>query len=250
MKIIQTVAQEREGIGLADLAKSVELHSSTTFHLAKTLTILGLLRQDQETKRYRVGPQLFGLAAGAFDEIELLNVAHAFMASLASATGESSHLAVSAGDSVVIIGKVDGAGSIRMTERVGTARPAHATAIGKVILSGMPEAKLEALLARTPLERVTDKTIVERDALLRQIEAARKDGIAFDDGEYDPEVRCLAAPVFDFRQRLVAAIGITAPVWRLGLQRVGEASEIVREAARELSTQLGHNPPAAEARSR
>ncbi|HSV22023.1 MAG TPA: helix-turn-helix domain-containing protein, partial [Xanthobacteraceae bacterium] len=73
--ILEEVARHREGIGLADLSKLVGLHNSTTFHLAKTLVSLGYMRQEQDSKRYRVGRPLFVLAANALDEIEMVKLA-------------------------------------------------------------------------------------------------------------------------------------------------------------------------------
>jgi len=73
--ILEAVARHREGIGLAELAKLVGLHNSTTFHLAKTMVSLGYIRQERDSKRYRIGRPLFALAASALDEIEMVNVA-------------------------------------------------------------------------------------------------------------------------------------------------------------------------------
>src|SRR5262249_7550787 len=73
--ILEEVARHREGIGLAELSKLVGLHNSTTFHLAKTLVSLGYIRQERDSKRYRVGRPLFALAASALDEIEMVNPA-------------------------------------------------------------------------------------------------------------------------------------------------------------------------------
>ena len=238
--ILQSVARARQGIGLAELSKEVGLHTSTTFHLAKTLVTLGVMRQEPESKRYRIGPRLFGLASGALDELELLDIATPFLTSLAEETGENSHIAVSAGKEVVIIGKCDGTASIRMAERIGAARPSHATAIGKILLSSLPPSQLDKLLNSMEMNAVTPKTITDAEKLKIAIQEAATNGIAFDDGEFDADVRCLAAPVFDFRNRMVAAIGISAPVWRIGLNKIGEVSTLVRDAARDLSQQLGH----------
>lgn len=240
MAILQAVARARQGIGLAELSKEVGLHSSTTFHLAKTLVTLGLMRQEPESKRYRVGSRLFSLASGALDELELLNAATPFLTALADETGENSHIAVRAGKEVVIIGKCDGTASIRLAERIGSARPPHATAIGKILLSALSDPQLDAFLNSISLTAITPKTIVDRDLLRAAIREAGRNAIAFDDGEFDPDVRCLAAPVFDFRNRMIAAIGISAPVWRLGLNRIGGISALVQRAGRELSAQLGH----------
>lgn len=238
--ILQAVAKAREGIGSADIAKEVGLHSSTTFHLTKTLHTLGLLRQDVLTKKYRIGPRIFSLAFGALDEQELLRVAAPFLKDLTQKTGESSHIAVQMGDEVVIIDRHESAASIRMAERVGSARPAHATAIGKVVLAGATPGDLDAYLQKAPFDAITPKTITEAESLEREIAQVRENGIAFDDGEFDPEARCLAAPVWDFRGRLIAAIGITAPVWRLGLQHVGEVSTTLKSVAAAMSADLGH----------
>jgi IclR family KDG regulon transcriptional repressor len=127
--ILEEVARHREGIGLADLSKLVGLHTSTTFHLAKTMVSLGYIRQEKESKRYRVGRPLFALAASALDEIEMVNVATPVLEELSRETGESGHFAVRMGDAVVVIARTSGPGAFQLTDRVGVVRPAHCTAL-------------------------------------------------------------------------------------------------------------------------
>jgi DNA-binding IclR family transcriptional regulator len=248
--ILQAVVHARQGIGLADLCKEVGLHTSTTFHLAKTLVTLGVIRQEPDSKKYRVGTRLFSLAAGALDERELLNIAMPVLTELAAETGESSHLAVRAGKDIFLIGHCDGAASIRLAERIGTARPPHATAIGKVLLSGLDPKQLDKFVSSLTLNPITPKTIVDPEVLKAEIENVRRNGIAFDDGEISPDLRCLAAPVFDFRGQMTAAIGISAPMWRMGLNRVGSASGTVINAANSLSALLGYSQPVQDVQSK
>ena len=133
--ILEEVARHREGIGLAELSKLVGLHNSTTFHLAKTMVSLGYIRQERDSKRYRVGRPLFALAASALDEIEMVNVATPMLEELSRETGESGHFAVRMGDAVVVIARTSGPGAFQLTDRVGVVRPAHCTALGKIILA-------------------------------------------------------------------------------------------------------------------
>jgi hypothetical protein len=135
--ILEEVARHREGIGLADLSKLVGLHNSTTFHLAKTMVSLGYIRQEKDSKRYRVGRPLFALAASALDEIEMVNVATPVLEDLSRETGESSHFAVRMGDAVVVIARTSGPGAFQLADRVGVIRPANCTALGKVILASL-----------------------------------------------------------------------------------------------------------------
>ena len=135
--ILEEVARHREGIGLADLSKLVGLHNSTAFHLAKTMVSLGYMRQERDSKRYRVGRPLFALAASALDEIEMVNLATPVLEDLSRETGESGHFAVRMGDSVVVIARTSGPGAFQLTDRVGVVRPAHCTALGKIILASL-----------------------------------------------------------------------------------------------------------------
>ncbi|MEI9804319.1 MAG: IclR family transcriptional regulator [Pseudolabrys sp.] len=196
--ILEEVARNREGIGLADLSKRVGLHNSTTFHLVKTMVSLGYIRQISETKRYRVGRPLFALAASALDEMEMVSVATPVLENLAIDSGESSHFATRMGDVVVVIARTSGPGAFQLTDRVGVVRPAYCTALGKVILASMNAVQLDRYLERVELKPQAAKTITDVARLRREIEEVRRSGVAFDDGEFDNELRCAAMPVRDF----------------------------------------------------
>jgi len=240
--IAEEIARNREGISLAELSKRVGLHNSTTFHLVKTMVQLGYVSQLADSRKYRIGRRMFTLAAGALDEIELVNVATPVLEKLTGATGEYSHFAIRSGEQIVVVAKIAGTGIFQMVDRTGAVRPAHATALGKVLLAALSPAQLERYLETCELHPFTAKTIVEREVLLREIEEVRRKGLAFDDGEFDAEARCVAVPVRDFTGRVAGAIGMSGPMWRLSLQALQEKSKCVREAAAALSAELGFQP--------
>jgi DNA-binding IclR family transcriptional regulator len=237
--ILEEVARHREGIGLADLSKLVDLHNSTTFHLAKTMVSLGYLRQEKDSKRYRVGRPLFALAASALDEIEMVNVATPVLEELSRETGESGHFAVRMGDAVVVIARTSGPGAFQLTDRVGVVRPAHCTALGKIILASLRPDQLKRFLERADLKPSTSKSITDVPVLLREIAEIKRSGIAFDDGEFNPEVRCVAVPVTDFTGQIIGALGISGPIWRLSNQALHNSAQIVQAAANRLSAEFG-----------
>jgi IclR family KDG regulon transcriptional repressor len=239
--ILEQVAQHREGIGLAELSKLVGLHNSTTFHLAKTMVSLGYLRQEKDSKRYRIGRPLFALAASALDEIEMVNVATPIMEELSRETGESSHFAVRMGDAVIVIARTSGPGAFQLTDRVGVVRPAHCTALGKIILASLRPDQLKRFLERVELKPSTKKSITEPAVLLREIAEIRRNAIAVDDGEFNPEVRCVAVPVYNFTGDVVGALGISGPVWRMSDQVLQSRAKAVKAAAGRLSAEFGAN---------
>jgi DNA-binding IclR family transcriptional regulator len=237
--ILEEVARHREGISLADLSKRVGLHNSTTFHLAKTMVSLGYLRQEKDSKRYRVGRPLFALAAGALDEIEMVNVATPLLEQLSRDSGESGHFAVRMGDAVVVIARTSGPGAFQLTDRVGVVRPAHCTALGKIILASLRPDQLKRLIERVELKPSTEKSITSVPALLREIAEIKRTGVAFDDGEFNPEVRCIAVPVMNFTGQVIGALGISGPIWRLSNQTLQGHAKVVRAAANRLSVEFG-----------
>jgi IclR family transcriptional regulator, KDG regulon repressor len=237
--ILEEVARHRDGIGLAELSKQVGLHNSTTFHLARTMVSLGYIRQERDTKRYRVGRPLFALAASALDEIEMVNLATPIMEDLSRETGESSHFAVRMGDAVVVIARTSGPGAFQLTDRVGVVRPAHCTALGKIILAALRPDQLKRFLERVELKPSTKKSITEPAVLLREIAEVRRSAIAFDDGEFNAEVRCVAVPVYNFTGDVIGALGISGPVWRMTDQVLQSRAKIVQAAASRLSNEFG-----------
>jgi IclR family transcriptional regulator, KDG regulon repressor len=237
--ILEEVARNRDGIALADLSKRVGLHNSTTFHLVKTMVSLGYIRQIKESKRYRIGRPLFALAASALDEMEMVSMATPVLDDLSRETGESSHFASRMSDAVVVMVRTPGPGAFQLTDRVGVVRPAYCTALGKVILAALRPDQLDRYLDRIELKALTSKTITSPQRLRRELQDVRRAGIAFDDGEFNNEVRCAAMPVYDFSGQVVGAIGISGPVWRLSIQALQNKARDLSEAAKQLSEAFG-----------
>jgi DNA-binding IclR family transcriptional regulator len=237
--LLEAVTDAPDGIGLADLSTRVGLHTSTAFHLVKTLVSLGFLTQEPGSKRYRIGSRLFALAAGARNDTTLLTLGIPVLERLSERTGEASHLAVRSRQDIIIIARIAAQGMLQMSERAGLIRPAHATAIGKILLAALPQEEREQVLQGLAMPRLTERTITDPDDFRAELMQAAKTGMARDDREFDPEISCLAMPVRDFSGRVVAAIGISGPVWRMTPEAVEVNSGVLAEAAAAFSGTLG-----------
>lgn len=238
--ILDVVAASRaEGVALADLSERTGLHTSTAFHLLKTLEGLGYVERVADSKRYRIGGRIFVLAAGAMDEATLLSLGTPVLERLSHDTGEAAHLAVRSGADIVLVARTAATGMLQMSERAGVVRPAHATAIGKLLLSQLPEEQLALILDRIELRPFTSRTLTDRNALVAELREVRETGVAHDRRELDDDVVCFAVPVRDFAGRCVAAMGISGPVWRMEEAELGPKLERLRAAAADLSEKLG-----------
>ena len=175
----------------------------------------------------------------------MVNLATPILEELSRETGESAHFSVRMGDAVVVIARRDGPGAFQLTDRVGVVRPAHCTALGKVILASLSDDQLDRFLKRSELKPSTEKSITKVPVLRREIELVRRTGIAFDEGEFNLEVRCVAVPVRNFTGQIIGALGISAPVWRLTLQMLQARAKVVQAAADRLSREFGAGMDAA-----
>jgi DNA-binding IclR family transcriptional regulator len=124
---------------------------------------------------------------------------------------------------------------------VGAQRPAYCTAIGKALLAELPGKDTEAYLARTKLVPFTDSTITSQERLLADLKEARRAGAAYDDHEFNGELRCIAAPVRNYTGKAIAALGLSGPLWRVSLQQLPDLTRKVIAAASGLSAELGYS---------
>jgi IclR family acetate operon transcriptional repressor len=124
---------------------------------------------------------------------------------------------------------------LTVATRIGGRNPAHASAMGKALLAGLPEKELRRLLGRGPLPALTEHTISEVPALLEELERIRRQGFALDDEETFPGIRCVAAPIRNARGATLAAISVTVPRSRLDSRRRQDLRELVVAAARSVS---------------
>lgn len=237
--VLEAVARQRDGITLSELSRLLELHTSTLYHLTRTLVALGYLRTGPDDKRYRVGRGIYQLASACLDEAELCAIVEPHLDRLANATGEATHFAIWERRKALILTRREGPNALQITERAGTLRPVYCTAIGKALLSGLSDEVYEEYVAEIDFEPVAPSTLRDAAALRPQIERVRRDGVAYDDCEFNPEVRCMAAPVRDFRGRVLGAIGFSGPVWRLSLTGMNDFVAVTRSIAAEVSSELG-----------
>jgi DNA-binding IclR family transcriptional regulator len=209
------------------------------FHLLKTMMGLRYIRQAEDSKRYMISSALFCLAAAARSEVQALAIANPLIRELALLSGNTALFGMRSGDEMIIVSKAEGNGVFQMSDRVGGVRPAHCTGMGKVMLASLSAARLEQYLSACELVAYTPNTITDRGRLLEELAEIRRSGIAFDDAEFHPELRCVAGAVRDFTGEVVGALAMSGPAWRLSLQALQKRTVLLRETTERLSAALG-----------
>jgi IclR family transcriptional regulator, KDG regulon repressor len=226
------------GVRLTELAQQCGLEKSTTHRLLSTLVAEGLVEQDPDTERYRLGITLLELGMAVYMRLDIREEAQPVLRSLSERAHETIHLGVARGGHVVYLDKVESLHAFQMRSRVGERMPLYSTGIGKAILAFLSEAELAAVIA-AGLERRAENTITDPVELRAEMQRIRARGYSTDLEENEEGVRCVAAPIFDHRMSIAGAISIAGPAFRFPDVRMSELADHVVAAAQEVSQRLG-----------
>ncbi|GAA3724406.1 DNA-binding IclR family transcriptional regulator [Spinactinospora alkalitolerans] len=232
------------GATLTELADAVGINKSSVLRLTAPLVEARLLDRDSGAGRFRLGPAALSLWQAYLDQMDLRSVASDHLRGLMRRTGHTCHLVLPDGHDVVYADKVENTTIVRMASRIGARMPAYRTAVGKAILAFSPPDLVADVLA-DGLPSVTEHTITDPAVFHEELRRVRVRGYAIDDRENEPEVRCVAAPVFDHGRDPIAAISVSSLVSRLPVARVREMGPQVAEVAARISAELGA-PPSGE----
>jgi DNA-binding IclR family transcriptional regulator len=239
------VFRDEDEIGVAELARRLDLPKNNVFRLLATLVEYGFIEQCRVTQRYRLGLECHALGQGFTRARPLLERARPVLDRLLAETGETVHLAVRDGFEVVHLEARAPAREIAIGVRTGRRAPMHCTALGKVLLGCSPERVWrefdELVVRRGKLPQRTERSIDNPIKFFEHLRAVAGLGYAVDIGELEEGLGCAAAPVHAGDGELVAALSVSAPLFRIGEDGlVGDLRCKVVRAAEDLSASLGY----------
>lgn len=239
--LLLALGESQGEAGVTELARRLGLHKSTASRLLATLEKRGLVEQDEESGKYRLGLIVIRLAERAEQTLDLRALAMPELDRLARATRETTGLGVLHGDQMITVAQADGPNLVAMGDWTGRGAPLHSVAAGKVLLAFLPEREIMRLVRRG-LDRCTERTITQLEPLLEELARVRRRGFATAFGEFDPGLNAVAAPVHDARGQVIAALDVWGPAFRVTSRRVPELVQAAREAAAAVSVRLGGTP--------
>jgi DNA-binding IclR family transcriptional regulator len=239
IRVLKTFSEEEEEIGISNLAKRLGLAKSTVHRLASTLTAEGLLEQNPENGRYRLGLALFALGTLVRRRMNISDQALPHLHVLREKTGETVHLATLDQSNIMYLFNLESNQAIRMRSYIGARKPAFCTSEGRALLAFqspdvVSRVVKEGLVARTP------HTSTDPADLLKKLESVRRDGYALDDEESEVGMRGIAAPVRDLHGAVIAAVGVAGPAQRMSKKAIRSLVPPLLAAAESISTRLGY----------
>lgn len=237
INVVELLA-DHESLSVSEVAAHMGINRSAAHRFLATLRELGWAEKDDDGK-YRLTFRVLEQAMKMADRFEIRRVARPFMQRLAGLTNETVNLGYWDGQGIVHLDKIDSQNILRMDSRIGSHAPAYCTALGKSILAFLPEDALTDYLANTEYEPIGPNTITSPTALKTELEKIRNKGVAVDDEEMAPGLRCVAAPVFDYTDHPRYALSVSGPAMRMKRSLISTIEVELKAACAELSALLG-----------
>jgi DNA-binding IclR family transcriptional regulator len=210
LRILSTLSRENSKLTLSEVAASLGTTRSSAYRLLYTLEHLGFVEYDARSKNYALGPQVLTLGYGYLASRDIIDVAMPHLIRLRDRTGWSAHLGELHGRDVVYIARVATRRTIASIVHVGTRLPAHATTMGRILLSSLSDQEIRELYHQDQGRSFNLSPYSDLAALLNQIAIDRAEGVVVQSSGYEPGVASIAAPVRDVSGRMVAAINVSA----------------------------------------
>jgi IclR family transcriptional regulator, KDG regulon repressor len=234
LDILEKIKTTEAGYTLADLARKVGLPKATVYRILCTLEGRGYLDRGAGGS-YRLAKKLFDLQRTVPLEQMLHRVAQPVMERLVASCKETVNLGILDAGEVVVINTVESPQAVRMSSKIGNRRHLHSTAIGKVLLAGLPDKEVQRLLRLKGTPKLTEETLTSKAAVLAEIMKVRQQGWALDNQENEIEGRCIGAAITSPEGQVLAALSISGPEFRMDLARARALVPGLQAACAEIS---------------
>lgn len=239
--ILNAFSENQQVLTLSDIGRRINLPKSTTHRLLSTLEAQGILIRDSEGRGYRLGYQLIHWGMLAQNSLDLRNLALPFLEQLRDETQETAVLSVLdyTHMAAIWLEQIESPQPVRWVKRVGQRVYLHAGASAKVLWAFLPEDEIEEILSRIEMVPIQSNTITDKEQLRQDLREIRRRGYSVSIEETDQGAMGVAAPVYDHRGRVVAGIGIIAPISRVSRPMIPDVAKKVLRACFQLSRLLG-----------
>lgn len=246
LNILALFSRDQSSLSAPEIAQKLSLPRATVFRLLHTLQAMGYLRRQDDERHFTLGPALLDRGFEYLASLDLIEVAEPVLRRLRDQTGLSTHMAVLEGRDAVYVARSAARTAMAGGVTIGTRFPAHATIMGRMLLSDCSDTELAGIFAEAPLKRFTEQTPVSLKALKALLAEDRARGYAVSQSFFEHGVSAIAAPVRDGSGRIVAAINATATDASIEPPAMhGALKDSVLAASAEIGRWLSRGPSAA-----
>jgi IclR family transcriptional regulator, KDG regulon repressor len=240
LSILEVLLHYSSPISITQLSQQLGIFPSTVHRMIDTLKYWGFVEQIPHTQEYTLGLKVVELGMAKLHQLNVFNEATPFLKQIAEQFNETVNLGVLDQGEVVYLDKVESTRIVKAILHPGRRAFFHCTAIGKVLMAFQPKSIRSKYIKEKKLTRYNQNTITDPEVLENELLKIRESGYALDNGEQVEEVHCVAVPIYDLHEKVIAAISISAPAFRMSPEKKKKMISISKKKALEISKRLGY----------
>ena len=226
-------------MSVTEAANILDIHKSSASRMLSTMQKQGFVAINSNRK-YEIGQMIFVMANTSTERMNIKKTAEPFLKKLNQETDETIHLSVLDGVNITYIDKLDSSKLIRMHSTVGASNPAYCTGVGKVLLAYLNTNEMNKAVNSIQYDKFTEATITDSRKMKKELQEIRKRGLAFDFGEHDEHINCIAAPVFNHEDKAIASVSISAPALYTSKEALLEYKTLLLQTVKAISEKFGY----------
>lgn len=240
LNLLEIISKYKNGISITSLSEETKLHKSTVHRLVSSLVFHGYVTQLDDAK-YKLSYKLYRLGVNAFSDLSLVDVARDNIIKLSREVGEVVHLVIRNKNEVIYIDKENPSRSSSiMGSRIGSSAPIYCTSVGKAMLFDSNDYEIMNIWESIKIDSKTHKTITDFERFKKEIEYSKKLGYAIDDEENEIGISCIGAPIYDYTNKIIAAISLSGPIIRVNKMNLEKYVQPLIREAKDISKKLGY----------
>ncbi|NOH15431.1 IclR family transcriptional regulator [Clostridium cochlearium] len=244
LDLLKYFSEENPVRGLSEISRISSIPKATVYRLFNTFEKNGFLQKvdiQGKQNQYKLGMKFFELGMIVSESIKLKETALPFMEKLRDLLNEDVQLVIRDNNYAIYIEKLICTHPVRLFTKTGRKAPLSAGACSRAILSFLDDEEIQQILDNQSLEKYTETTIIDKDELWKKIEESRIKGYTISFGELEPQTVSVGVPIFDYSQKVIAAISVAGPEQRFNSENLPLIIEETKKTAKKISKVLGYN---------
>ena len=238
LQLLEILAEHPTGMQPKEIEEVLELNKVTVHRLLATLENRGFI--ERMGNAYVIGLKLVELSSMKLSNVELKTEAAPYLRELVTRLGLPVQMAILEGTEAIFIDKIESRNSFRMYSQIGKRIPLYASGVGKVLLLQASDEEIRQKLETVEFTAFTPKTLTNVEAVIEAVKVARKKGYAIDDEEHEEGIFCVAAPIYDYRDKIIAAVSVGDINKQFVKGTNAKQIELIKETAKKISKRLGY----------
>ncbi|MBF9018872.1 MULTISPECIES: IclR family transcriptional regulator [unclassified Oceanispirochaeta] len=239
--VLETLSRDFAGLSVSELSKKVDLNITTVHRILGTFSDRGYIQQDRD-KRYSLSQKFIELSSSYLNGLDLKGVAGSFLKKMSSELQMTVFLATLMDNQAVYIDRHDSFNKLRRYTSIGERKPLYCTALGKSLLLGFSTKDIDRYIENCDFERFTETTVSSREQLLKDLETSSIRGWSVDYEEVIEGIICFAAPIYDYRGHIIAAMSTSINKEDMNPASQDKIINTLIEVSRLISEKMGYRP--------